>query len=413
MKAMLRKHYHWVVAAIIFCEMLVYGGIITSIGIYTIPITEGLSVGRGPFTLAGLPYGVLSFISAMFAGVLLRKLGYKLLTIGSLILTSAGLIVMAVSTDLWWFGVGRGLTGLGYGACFTAGSVWIIKQWFRSRQGLVIGVISMASGLGGSLMAFVFSRIIVAFDWRTALLVESALPIAIAFMYLLIYNTPEKIKLKPYGTEENAIKRIRPESNWEGLPIKEQYRHPLLYIMCAATLLSTMCVYATNAVMNPHFQDNGYSQTAAASYDSALMLIVAFVKLLLGWISDRYGAKPVALLCLGCAAAGQWILADVSNPVLSYIGVALFAVGLCLSSIAIPLIAFPLFGYRGSAEINGIIVGMSALAGLITAPICNFIFDRVGSYSPSFKVASILEICLVAVYLLMFSMADKVRKRTA
>jgi len=38
----------------------------------------------------------------------------------------------------------------------------------------LIGVISMASGLGGSLMATVFSRIIVVYGWRTAFLVEGA-----------------------------------------------------------------------------------------------------------------------------------------------------------------------------------------------------------------------------------------------
>ncbi|MBR7122958.1 MAG: MFS transporter [Oscillospiraceae bacterium] len=411
MKTLVRKHYHWLVAAIIFCEMFVYGGIVTSISIYTIPITEGLSVDRGPFTLTEIPYGVLSFISAMGTGWLLRKFGYKTLTIGSLMLTSAGLMIMGVSPDLVGQGIGRGLIGLGYGACFTAGCVWIIKQWFHGRQGLVVGAVSMASGFGGSAMSFVFSRVIVKFGWRTALLIEGTLPIAIAFLYLLIYNAPEKIGLLPYGKMEKVTKKMRQESNWEGFSMKEQYRNPLLYIMCAATLLSAMCVYATHTVLNPHFQDNGYSQTAAASYSSMLMLIVAFVKLLLGWISDRYGAKLVALMCLGCAAVGQWMLSDVSNPVLSYIGVGLFAVGLCLTSIAIPLIAFPLFGYWGSAEVNGIVVGMASLAHLITAPICNFIFDYIGSYSPSFRVAAILEVCLIPVYLIMFAMADKQRKK--
>lgn len=411
MRTMIQKHYHWVIAVIVFFEMIVFGGMVNSIGIYTIPITQGLGVDRGPFTIAGMPYGLLSLASTLFTGFLLRKFGYKKVAIGSLLLTSSGFFVMAFAPGLLGHGIGRGLLGLGYGACFTAGAVWIIKQWFHAHQGLVIGVISMASGLGGSVMSFAFSRVIVVFNWRVALMIEGLLPILVAFLYFLMYDAPEKKSLRPYGVGQTTKKAIREENNWPGLSLKEQYRHPLLYTMCIATLVSSICVYTTSSVMNPHFQDNGYTATAAASYDSVLMLTLAFVKLLLGWISDKFGAKPVAILCLVCAAAGQWILSNVASPTLSYIGVALFSVGLCLSTIVIPLVALPLFGYKGSAEINGIIVGMSALASLVTAPVCNFVYDRIHSYSPAFRVAAVMDICLIGVYLVMFTMAKKVRKR--
>ena len=169
--------------------------------------------------------------------------------------------------------------------------------------------------------------------------------------------------------------------------------------------------YPHQQVINPHFQDNGYSATAAANYDSVLMLTLAFFKLLMGWVSDRFGAKPVAILCLSFSAIGQWMLSNVSDPTLSYVAVVLFSIGLCLTTVAIPLIALPLFGTRGSAEINGIIIGMVSLASLITPPICNFIYDKIGTYSPSFKVAAVLEVFLIGIYFIMFAMASKDRKK--
>ncbi len=411
MNTNIKKHYHWIIAIIVFCEMIVYGGLVNAIGIYTIPITEELSVGRGAFTLAGLPYGLFSLVSTLLTGVLLPRLGYKRLTVYSLIATACGYFSMAVAPGLVGHAIGRALIGLGYGMCFTAGSVWIIKKWFHKHLGLVLGVISMASGLGGSIVSLLFSRIIVAFGWRTALLISSLFPILVSVLYLLVYNTPEDISLKPYGVGQLTTKQMRRENLWTGYTLKELYKHPLFYLMCFATLLSSMCVYTTSAVMNPHFQDNGYSQTAAANYDSVLMLTLAFFKLLIGWISDRFGAKPVAILCLACSAVGQWMLSNVSDPAVSYLAVVLFSIGLCLTSVAIPLIALPLFGTKGSTEINGIIIAMVSLASLITPPICNFIYDMIGTYSPSFKIASVLEIALIAIYFIMFSIANKERKK--
>ena len=411
MKTGLKKHYHWVIAVIVFLEMIVYGGLINAIGIYTVPITEELGVGRGAYTVAGIPYGLFSLVSTLLTGALLPKLGYKRLTVISLIITAAGYVSIGLAGGLVGHAIGRGFIGLGYGMCFTAGSVWIIKKWFHKHLGLVIGIISMASGLGGSLMTLILSRLIVAFGWRTAVLIGSLLPIAVSVLYLLVYNAPEDIDLKPYGMGQMSTKQLRKENLWVGHTLKELYRNPLFYIMCFATLLSNMCVYTTSSVINPHFQDNGYSATAAANYDSVLMLTLAFFKLLMGWVSDRFGAKPVAILCLSFSAIGQWLLSNVSDPTLSYVAVVLFSIGLCLTTVAIPLIALPLFGTRGSAEINGIIIGMVSLASLITPPICNFIYDKIGTYSPSFKVAAVLEVFLIGIYFIMFAMASKDRKK--
>ena len=411
MKTGSKKNYHWIIAAIVFLEMIVYGGLINSIGIYTIPITEDFGVGRGAYTLANIPYGLFSLVSTLLTSILLPKFGYKRLTVASLIITAAGYFSIGVASGLVGHGIGRGLIGLGYGMCFTAGSVWIIKKWFHKHLGLVIGIISMASGLGGSVMSLIFSRLIVAFGWRTAVLIGSILPVATCVLFLFIYNDPQDIGLQPYGMGQMSAKKIRNETLWTGHTLKELLKHPLFYIMCFATLLSNMCVYTTSAVINPHFQDNGYSQTAAANYDSVLMLTLACFKLLMGWVSDKFGAKPVAILCLTFSAIGQWMLTNVSDPTLSYVSVVLFSIGLCLTTVAIPLIALPLFGTRGSAEINGIIIGMVSLASLITPPICNFIYDKIGTYSPSFKVAAVLEVVLIGIYFVMFAMANKDRKK--
>ena len=137
------------------------------------------------------------------------------------------------------------------------------------------------------------------------------------------------------------------------------------------------------------------------------MLSLALAKLAIGWFSDRFGAKPLAAVCLLCGALGQWILSDVSNPTLAYLGVVLFSIGVCMSSITIPLITMPLFGFESSIQLNNIFFAMTALGTVIAIPISNALYDQIGSYSPGFTVCAIIITLLIGVYFIMFAMAKK------
>lgn len=413
MRKGIRKHFHWVIAAVVFLEMIVFGGIINSVNVYVIPITESLGVTRGAYSLAGLPYSLVSFLSAMVCDSLFSRIGQRRLTVGSLLISAAALVMRAFAKDLTVYTFSMVLFGIGFGACFTAGAVRIIKLWFHRHQGLVLGAVSMASGLGGSLMTAVLTKIIVISNWRHALLFSAGLLVLTAIVYLTVRDRPQQMGLKPYGegtlSSERNNKRL--EDNWPGFPGKVIRRRPLFYLMCLTTLLSCTCVYLTSFVVVPYFQDLGYSAEKAASFDSVLMLVLAFAKLGAGWLSDRIGGKSVAVICMIFAAAGQWMLAGVTQPIAGYVAVSLFAVGLCMASIVIPLVAQPLFGYRGSTEVNSVFISMASLAVMIATPTSNLIYDSLGTYRYTFLGAAILDIFVIGLYFLMFAMARREKKR--
>ncbi len=404
----IKNNYHWIIALLVFIEMIIFGGIINSFSVYTIPISEALGVSRGSYALAGTSYGVVSFLSSTVTVVLFNKVGYRKLAFFSLLASICGLVLMSFSENLWVYSISRALFGMGFGAGFTAGSVWIIRQWFHKHIGLVLGLVSMASGIGGSIMTLLLSNQIVTFGWRTAARSSALLllPVTIAIL-ILVRDTPKEMGLQPLIDDKTTEKKIHKETDWPGLPVRSYYRRPLLYVMCFATLTSCICLYMTSFVIVPHFRDNGYSPTAASGYDSVYMICLAFAKLAVGWFSDRFGAKPLAAICLTCTALGQWILSDVSNPILSYLGVVLFAIGLCMSSITIPLISMPLFGYVSSIQLNSIFISMTSLGSIIAIPLSNLIHDQLGSYSPAFIVAAIIDVLLIGVYLAMFAIAKK------
>ena len=355
---------------------------------------------RGSYALATIPYSITCTLSTMVSGYLFQKFGYKKSAIASLILITVSLVLTATCKTLWGFCFSKILMGMGYGACFTAGAVRIVKDWFFKHQGLVVGLVSMSSGLGGSLLTVILAALIEDYNWRTANMVMAVVMAVITLSYLLLRNRPEEMGLRPYGFGEqpkNKKKARQEDHSWPGFSFQELLRHPLFYVMCAATLISCVMLYLTSGVVIPHFQDQGFSPADAAMYQSVYMLALAVAKLLCGALCDKIGPKPVTIICM------------TADPVLCYVGILLFAAGLCMSSIMIPLLAAPLFGYQACLSVNGIFLAMASLASIFSSPISNLFYDRLGSYCPVFRVAAIVNGIMIAVYFLMFAMAKRER----
>ena len=412
----MRRHYHWLIAGIVFLEMIVYGGLINSASVYVQPISQGLGVSTTSYSVALMPYTVTCFLGTCISGYLFSRFGYKKTALVSLILVAVSLVLTAVAKNLALFCFSKILYGMGYGACFTAGAVRIIKLWFHKHQGLVLGAVSMASGLGGSLMTVLLNWLTENYGWRNANAVSAGIVAVTALLYLLLKDRPEDMDLQPFGYGESvkAAKKVAGGAqDWPGYPMKEQLRRPQFYLMCLCVLVSCVCIYCTSSFVIPHFLSQGFSSGEAAMYQSALMLTLAVFKLAAGWLYDRFGAKLVMVGCMSCAVIGQGMLCLSDDPVICLIAVMIFAVGLCMTSIVIPLMTGPLFGHRAYLSVNGIFLGMSSLATLFSGPISSMCYDACGTYIPVYRVTCLINVGVMLLYLLLFGMAKKDRIRMA
>ena len=414
MKKTIKKHYHWIIAALVFLEMIVFGGLLNSSGVYVQPVSSDFGISTTTLAVAGMPYTVLAFISTCFSGFLFSCYGYKKAAIVSLLLVSSALALSSAAGNIFVYGVGRALYGIGRGAIFTAGAVWLIKNWFRKHQGAVLGAVTMASGLGGSLMTVLQTHIIETANWRSAQLTMAAILAGIALLYFLLKDRPEQMDLLPYGygAAEEANKKVRAENRFRGYPLKEQLKRPLFYLMCLCTFFGSACLLTTSIYVVPHFRSQGFTAYEAAAYQSVFMLTLAAAKLLIGIAHDRYGAKFVMIVCMLCGAVGQAILAYTTNPLLCYAAMMIFAVGLCMTSLSIPLISASLFGYEGCQSVNGIFLGLASLSNLLASPISGLSYDAYGSYVPIYRITSFILLGILGIYLLMFSMARKEQEKT-
>lgn len=414
MKNGIKRHYHWVILAVLFAEMIVYGGIGNAFGVFTIPITKDLGIGRGDYSLMGSIQSLIGAASTMLAAVLFRKFGYRRSVMFSLGICALSYALRGLSGSFTMLLFSRAIHGVAVGSLDTTGAVRTVDSWFHKHKGLILGAVSMATGLGGSIMSILLSQIITHHGWRIASFVISGFFVALMVLYLLVRDKPEDMGLVPYGERETPKKKekVHPShESWHGRSAKELLRKPHFYLMAACTFLTIFFAKMVFVSAIPHFQDIGFSLTQAAAFNSVMMLSLAIAKLGCGELCDIMDAKKVTILCMLCLVAGQVLMGMVNSLSIAYISMVVLAIGLVMWTIMVPLLTRPLFGYAPSDSLISLFLGLVTLSGMFGDPVVNYLYDYLGSYRPVYYGGAALTVAVTVMYLVLFKLCDRDKKK--
>ena len=413
MKA-IKKNYHWIILTILFSEMIIYGGLSNAIGVFTIPIVEDLGIGRGAYSLTSSVKALVGTFSTYVAFRIFRKFGYKRSVIFSLAICIVSCVLRGVSHSVGMLMFSQALFGIAVGALDTQGAVRTVDNWFHAHKGLIIGFVSMATGLGGSVMSIVLTGVMENSNWRIASFVTAGLFALLLVLYLFMKDKPEEMGLEPYGERQKPKKheaKHPSHEDWHGRSVKELYRKPTFYIMAVSIFLTVFCAKLSSSTVIPHFQDMGYTAADAALFNSVLMLALAGAKLGCGELCDVISSKTVAIICMVCLAAGQLLMAMAQSAWIAYVSMILLAVGLVMWTIMVPLLTRPLFGYAPSDALVAFFFTMVSLSGFLPEPLVNFVYDAVGSYVPVYYGAAIMDVVLIVAFLVLFKLCDKDKQK--
>lgn len=413
MRAKINANYHWVIAALAVLTMLICGGVGNSLsGITLIPITESLGVSRGEFSAVMVAKNISSIGLNLLSGILFVKFGYRRLVAVTLIVSGLGLLLASQGQMLTVMCIAGAIEGA-YVLGISAGNPRILSAWFHRHYGLLMGIVTAMTGLGGSIFSIVFAKIVAAYSWRAAYLSAAVMYFALALLIaLLIRDTPQQMGRKPYG-EGYMPKNTKRESDdhWEGFSMEQLKKKPIFYLMVLGTLLSGICGYMAFSVVSPHIQDCGMSPEFAAGVQSVVLIGLAITKLLFGALSDKVGAKSMTMVSLVSMVAAMLLLANVSNAASAYIAAIVYALAMPLCGIVPPLLMPSLFGYRSSAKAIGILFAMLYASSMIANPLTNSLRDRFGSYRPVFAGTAVAAAGVIVLYIILYVWADKERKK--
>lgn len=413
MRAKINANYHWVIAALAVLAMLICGGVGNSLnGITLIPITESLGVSRGEFSVAMVAKNIGGVGLNLLSGILFVKFGYRKLVPVALIVSGLGFLLGSTGQTLTVMCVAGIIEGSSV-LCTSTGNPRIVSTWFHKHYGLLMGIVTAMTGLGGSIFSILFAKIVASYSWRAAYLSVAIMYFVLALLIaLLVRDRPQQMGLKPYG-EGHMPKNTKRESNdhWEGFSMAQLKKKPAFYLMVLGTLLSSICGYMALSVVSPHIQDCGMSPEFAAGVQSAVMIGLAVTKLMFGALSDKVGAKAMTIVSLISLVASMLLLANVSNAVSAYVAALVYAMALPLCGIVPPLLMPSLFGYRSGVKAIGIMYALLSAASMIASPLTNTLRDLFGSYRPVFRGTAVVAAGVTVLYVLLYVLAAKERKK--
>lgn len=409
----LKKHYHWLIVVLILLQLTVHGGTNNNFAtLFFLPVSQDFQVSRSVFSIATSLKAIASVLGTFLSGAVLLRFGYRKSAFAFLLVGIVALCILSASNGMTLYCIGCVLWGLADGVCINSGPPRLVNSWFHRHQGAVLGTVTAATGLGGSLMCLILSAIIEKTGWKSAFLTAAALMGLVALaIILLVRDHPEEKGLKPFGDGQRVIQKKEGSDHWIGYTFQQLRRSPAFYCMILFTFVSCFFSGGILAVIIPHLQDQGLTATQAATMQSTMMLTLAGVKFGCGFASDKIGAKRVTLVCLACTAIGAALFPFVTTPSLALVTVIIFSASLPLTSVMVPLLSSALFGYQAQASCLSIVMAIISLAGIVSGPTANLIFDRFGSYDLFFWICAIGSAALMLLYPIMYRLATKGKAR--
>lgn len=406
MREFLKKHYHWIIALVVLMDMFLIGGINNNLsGLFVQPVTEDLQISRGSFSWAIGMKSLASILSALLSGFFLKKFGYRWSAAMFLLGGACAMALMSLAPGAGILGVGAALYGMTEGVCATSGAAFVLDKWFCKAKGTVLGLVTAATGLGGSVLSVALSKIMDFGSWQSAYrFCGAALLVTAVLMALLCRDDPERLGRKPYGVGAEG-KENKPL--WQGFSMKTLLKRPAFYLLCLALVTCCTCVYFPFQTVVPHLQGRGLTHGQAVFMNSGLMILLALVKLGAGALCDWIGAKKVTVLCLLAQIGCLLVIASVDSVGKAAAGMVLLALALPIGAILIPLLTRELFGVQAQGVYIGIFVALSNLANMIAGPIVNGFYDDHGTYSPVYLVAATVTGGMLLVFLLSFFLAHR------
>ena len=417
-KSFLGRHYHWVVAFVLFLAYLIYAGLENNIySLFTIPVTTDLGVTRGAYSLGRTFSGVTGFFSSLLYIEIYRRFGHRVPAFWGHLVYAGACALYSFSQGVWAFYLGGLLSGLFASFVGTIGASQVVANWFHRFHGAVLGVIMAASGIGGALFAQIDESVIQASSWRIAMLVHAgALAFAGLLILIFVKNRPEKMGLHPLGFEDGVHpdekKRKRTLTEWGGEAFKGGVaKKPAFWLLVIATFLAGVSTNTLCSIVPSHVQDQGLGADAAATVHSVMFIALAAAKILVGFLCDRFHAHKVIFFVMASNLAMSLLFAAVGSTEMAILSVIIFAPGLSFPTMMPPLLSSDLFGTNSYARSVGILVSALSLAGMTLTPLVNFLYDQLGSFTPIIFGIAGVNVVITLLFIVIGILSERDRKR--
>jgi MFS family permease len=393
----LQRYYPWVVIVIAFLTVGVAFGARNSFAVFLVAVIEEFGWSRGMASGALMLGSIMWTLSAPIIGMLLDRLGPRIVLPGGAVIMALGFIISGMTHTILEFYLGMGIfMGIGFAALPMTSQATFLSNWFIRKRGMAIGTAASGIGLGILLVVPWTQWLISTYGWRTAFFIlAGVLAIVVAPLnYFFQRQRPEEMNLKPdFGDSPPRPSGHVKATGFDGPSLKEALRTWRFWAFAVGVLAGAIPLHMVLIHQVAAISDAGFSKELAAFGLGLIGLFTAPAMIFMGLLADRIGRQWSYLLGSTSLMVGIFLLmmiTDADRSWLFYAFPPFIAFGFSSRQSLYPTIAADLFhGKSFGAIIGAIALFIGAGAG-IGPWLGGAIHDWTGSYYWAFCVAQVL-----------------------
>ena len=404
--------YTWIIIAL--CFLMVFtclGFCSTTRSLYLVPITEALGIPRSVFSLAESCQYVTTAIVNLFFGTLISRFGTKKLIGAGFSSLIIAMLLHAYTGVVWVFYLGSVFLGIGLSWTTTTMVGCIVNKWCQEKQGVIMGVVLAANGVGAAFATQIVSPMIYqkdnAFGYRDSYKMIVWILIALFILFMVFYKDKEPAHTykasevsRKYGSDAEVF--------------REFIRKPYFYVVIVCVFLSGGILQGIYGVFPAYMKDMGLEPTYVVLLVSVCSLMLAVAKFLTGVVYDKCGLRFVASSCYVLAIVSMLLLllikATELGRVLALIYTIIYPFSIPLLTVILPFFAKDIFNPRAYNLTLGLLVSVNTAGYACGIPLINWVFDVCGSYKPIFFISSIIMSAVTICFQFVVSTSKKISR---
>jgi sugar phosphate permease len=379
--------YGWWVVTGCFLIALYIGGVVYY-GFTAVfePITDEFGWSYAQVSLAASLRGLETGLLAPIMGLLVDRWGPRRLLFFGITVVSVSLMLLSRVNSLGTFYAVFFLMALGMSNCGSTVKNTAVANWFRSKMGIAIGIVSSGWAFGGLLIPLV-TTYIDTLGWRNAMVTFGLGLLVIGLpLSLLVRHKPEQYGYLPDGRVENPAgtddKPNTVVSTEVDIQAKQVLKSRTFWHIAIALMYQMFVTGAIITHVMPYLSSIGVARSLSSFAASAIPLASIGGRIGFGWLGDKFDKRHISAIGFILMILGLIFFALMPNEgIMMFIPfLILFGTGWGANVTMRSALLREYFGSSKFGTVHGFTIGVMMVGHIVGAPLAGWAFDYWGSY---------------------------------
>ena len=407
-----RYFYGWNIVLASFMAHLAYAEQYSStLGLFMRPLQNEFSWSRSQIAVVQTISRVLEALVAPFIGPIIDKFGTRSVIPVGAVIAGISLIATTYINELWQFYLLRGVAAaMGFSLMGFLVTSIAINNWFVRKRGRALAIVNTGSTLSNVILMPVSVYVISQSGWRSMFFLFAIITWVVVLIpsITLMRRRPEDMGLHPDGDDLNSANANSEEILTKQEPVwtrREAMRTSAFWLVSISFAVASFAFQGINISMAPYMQDLNYGDAMVASALFFRAVVMTIGLPIMGLIAEKAHYASVRLFPFALQGTGSMLFLFGENPVILFIGLAIYGLGVTGIGVTQEVIWANYFGRYSLGRVRS--AGFVATFGAgATGPVfMNLVYDFLNSYKPAFML--FLLFFLAASILIIFAKPPK------